>query len=100
MDYLWMMIIYVLVGVATYVFIELRKRNDKVEKNDKGFGLIYYKLSYRRKFIRTLWLIPVSILVLIFTHESMMDTLIWGFVIALIMVGQAVYNYKKWKNTV
>ena len=26
------------------------------EKVDKGFELIYYRLSYRRRFIRTLWL--------------------------------------------
>lgn len=28
-----------------------------MDKVDKGFELIYWKLSYRRKFIRTLWLV-------------------------------------------
>ena len=30
----------------------------KEQKVDKGFELAYDKLSYRRRFIRTLWLIP------------------------------------------
>ena len=38
------------------------KKNCNCEKIDKGFELDYWKLSYRRKFIRTLWLIPLGII--------------------------------------
>lgn len=38
-------------------------------KVDKGFQLIYWKLSYRRKFLRTLWWTPLSVPGLV---------LIWG----------------------
>ena len=37
-----------------------------MNKVDKGFELVYWKLSYRRKFIRTLWMIPWTIVALIF----------------------------------
>jgi len=37
-------------------------------KVDKGFELRYWRLSYRRKFIRTLWMIPflLAAIILIF----------------------------------
>lgn len=34
--------------------------NNKV---DKGFEVLYWRLSYRRKFIRTLWLMPIGIII-------------------------------------
>lgn len=37
-----------------------------MNKVDKGFELVYWELSYRRKFIRTLWMIPWTIVSLIF----------------------------------
>ena len=37
-----------------------------MDKVDKGFELIYWKLSYRRKFIRTLWLIPWAVASLVY----------------------------------
>lgn len=73
----------------------------KKEKTDKGFALIYWKLSYRRKFIRTLWQFPIPILATIFiqlTLKSYHITIILGAVFILAYVIQAVYTYRKWKS--
>ncbi len=32
------------------------------EKKDKGFVLLYHKLTYRRRVLRTLWNIPIILL--------------------------------------
>lgn len=72
----------------------------KEEKVDKGFELFYDKLSYRRKFIRTLWMIPIGIFVgIIIAYIGI------GFVTAVywiwfLMVGwkQLKYNYKMQKQ--
>lgn len=67
---------------------------------DKGFELRYYKLSYRRKFIRTLWFIPWCILALTGLYWLGMSN---GFIIITAIVFgstatiQAIYNYRKWK---
>lgn len=68
---------------------------------DKGFELRYYKLSHRRKLIRTLWFIPWSIIALAGLYWIGMSN---GFIIiAAIVFGstiaiQAIYNYRKWKG--
>ncbi len=72
----------------------------KEEKVGKGFELFYDKLSYRRKFIRTLWMIPIGIFVgIIIAYIGI------GFVTAVywiwfLMVGwkQLKYNYKMQKQ--
>lgn len=51
------------------VFVRfLARRYDMSEKVDKGIESCDWKLSYRRKFIRTLWTIPVSIIMIIQLH--------------------------------
>jgi len=70
-------------------------------KQDKGFQLIYWKLSYRRKFIRTLWLIPLifaSSLFIWFKTYSLIFTLICFSIMVISEIFQAIYTYKKWKN--
>jgi hypothetical protein len=69
---------------------------------DKGFALSYSKLSYRRKFIRTVWISIVSavagVCVLLLKPEST------GFAmgpIAIAVVGgliQGAYTYRCWKR--
>ena len=61
-----------------------------MNKVDKGFELVYWKLSYRRKFIRTLWMIPWTIVALIFIQIVGKN---YKYTILPI---QAIYNYKKW----
>jgi hypothetical protein len=69
---------------------------------DKGFCLYYYKLSYRRKFLRTLWLMATAIiftLALAMSREGN-DARIWGLVLAATVIGcwQAKHCYYQWKS--
>lgn len=68
---------------------------------DKGFELSYHNLSYRRKFIRTLWNIPFAIVALYLMYKMGHTTdrlLIWAVVFAVSISLQARFNYKKWKE--
>lgn len=74
-------------------------KGDYMNKVDKGFELVYWKLSYRRKFIRTLWTIPWTIASLIFIQivgENYKYTMIAGIIYLVVFPIQAIYNYKKW----
>ena len=76
----------------------MNMNNDKV---DKGFELIYYKLSYRRRFIRTLWLIPWAIFALGLTYwrtRSMRNIVLLTIILGVLGFIQAYQNYKKWKE--
>lgn len=72
------------------------------KKVDKGFELRYKKLSYRRRFIRTLWMIPLMILALCFSYWAgvsiyvLIPTTILFFVADFL---QAYNNYKLWKKS-
>lgn len=75
----------------------------KKEKLDKGFELIYYNLSYRRRFIRTLWMIPWMILALClmgWLGTSLYILLPLAVIFAVIDFIQALHNYKKWKEEI
>jgi hypothetical protein len=64
---------------------------------DQGFCISYYKLSYRRKLIRTFWIFAFSlILIPLFIHKQ--NSLLWIGIIFLGGVIQGVYNYYKWKE--
>ena len=71
-----------------------------MNKVDKGFELVYWKLSYRRKFIRTLWMIPWAIVSLIFIQ--IVGKIInipyyipyWQNNLSHYTSIQAIYNYK------
>lgn len=78
------------------------KKNYNMQKIDKGFEPIYWNLSYRRKFIRTLWMIPFVILAIMLIWATWKSVLITSiFAVAMICgeIIQASYTYKKWKNT-
>ena len=70
------------------------------EKVDKGFELSYYKLSYRRRFIRTLWMIPWAILALFWLQwlGYQYTLVIVGIIFAVVGFVQAFHNYKLWKK--
>ena len=73
----------------------------KKEKVDKGFELVYYNLSYRRRFIRTLWMIPWSILALFWMYWLGISTdtvLLLAVIFTAVNLIQARHNYKKWKE--
>ena len=73
------------------------------EKVDKGMAINYYRLSYRRKLMRTIYSAPLILGGLVFIYSFAE----WSFPVyltfcLLIIVGfilQALYNYFKWKST-
>ena len=79
----------------------MSKKWEKYEKVDKGIELCYWKLSYRRKLIRTLWMIPIAIFIVLCFYITFWST-IWTFLVAvafaMILLIQVMYNYKKWKK--
>lgn len=71
-------------------------------KVDKGFELVYWRLSYRRKFIRTLWVIPfllVTIILIFVSPLNIVYTVAVSIILLVIFLIQLIYNYKKWKRT-
>lgn len=68
---------------------------------DKGFAVLYHKLSYRRKFIRTLWCIPWAVVVIGIFHmyfASIAMTLIASIIMMAVFLLQASYTYRRWKE--
>lgn len=99
---MFLITIIILVIVEVIGFF-IAKRYEMSEKVDRGIEICYWKLSYRRKFIRTLLLIPVSIIIIVgFFKEFDINvfTGITGLAAFSIIVVQAFYNYKKWKNEI
>ena len=71
------------------------------KKVDKGFQLIYWKLSYRRRFIRTLWIIPIFIIsigIIVFLDKGIFISRIMPLILVILFTCELIYNYKKWKN--
>ena len=54
------------VFILVVISLLLSKKWDMSEKVDKGIMVCYWKLSYRRKFIRTLWMIPIAIVIIFY----------------------------------
>lgn len=70
-------------------------------KVDKGVKLNYWNLSYRRKFIRTLWQIPLVLLAIglsILAVDNIFFNRIVPILLVIILIWQLIYNYTKWKN--
>ncbi len=68
-------------------------------KVDKGFELFYDKLSYRRRLIRTIWLIPIGIITgIIITYISVIASLFYWFLFIRNGVKQLKDNYTMWKK--
>ncbi len=74
-------------------------------KVDKGFKFFYHNLSYRRKFIRTIWCIPAGViaLVLLYIVDSEIPPVIPPIVkvvlvavLAITLVVQLIYTYKRY----
>ena len=83
------------------ISIFMTKRWGMGEKVDKGIAFCYWKLSYRRKFIRTLWMIPIAIVIIFYFHttfQSILQTCLVATLLAIMLLIQAIYNYRKWKN--
>ncbi|RIW30700.1 hypothetical protein D3H55_16335 [Bacillus salacetis] len=95
-----LLIVVFLIILITSLILPVIYKNK--EKTDKGHVFSYYKLTYRRKMIRTLWLIPLIVILLIAisviaelnTFEILLISLFF-FVITFL---QFFYNYTKWKK--
>ncbi|WP_164216930.1 hypothetical protein [Virgibacillus sp. YIM 98842] len=72
------------------------------EKTDKGFAVMYHKLSYRRKLIRGIWMTPIgfAVLFLVFRIANIHPAteIIVYVIIAILFTGELTYNYIKWKR--
>ncbi|MDO4171050.1 MAG: hypothetical protein Q4D45_14350 [Lachnospiraceae bacterium] len=91
-------IISIIVSLIISLLLEKLLKNR--EKIDESFVFCFWKLSYRRKFIRTLWMLPFLIIVIFYIHitfKSYLFTGIIGAILSTIFILQAVYYYKKWK---
>ena len=89
------------VFILVVISLLLSKRWGTGEKVDKGMAFCYWKLSYRRKFIRTLWMIPIAIVIIFYFHttfQSILQTCLVATLLAIMLLIQAIYNYRKWKN--
>ena len=70
-------------------------------KNGRDGGFNYWKLNYRKKFIRTLWMIPVAIFLSIQLFVMDIQSNISVFILVLLIVPlivQLIYTYIKWKS--
>ncbi len=68
---------------------------------DSGFHFLYWGLSYRRKFVRTLWLLSLSPILLLFPKVSVghIQLVPVGFISTLVVgVAQLIYTYAMWKK--
>lgn len=75
----------------------LGSMREQVKKNK----INYWNLSYKEKFKRTIWMIPISAFLII--QMFIIDfplRITYFFSMALILVGgsQLIYTYRKWKK--
>jgi hypothetical protein len=69
---------------------------------DEGFCFNYWKLSYRRKFIRTICVGGATLLFLTALYATRPEfrtprVAVFAAVIVLLGLIQAIYNYRKWR---
>lgn len=98
----WLTVLWIPFLVFISIMVTLiRKRFHREEKIDQGFVFFFWKLSSRRKFIRTLWLLPLFLTALILvqiTFEDHLFTAVIGSEILLVFIVQLAYYYVKWKS--
>ncbi|WP_341320432.1 ATPase [Solibacillus sp. FSL H8-0523] len=88
----------VIILILTIGFRRYYRNKPKV---DQGFKIAYYGLSYRRKFWRTIYSLPLLLVYIVLMYFLLgLDALFIGFVIfaGIIFIVQAYYNYVKWQE--
>jgi len=73
------------------------------EKVDKGYEFNYSKLTYRRKFIRNLWSIPIFLFAIIFGWRygsNFIINMINTILLPIIFIVQLTYTYLKWQKEI
>ncbi|NKF07641.1 hypothetical protein J1C67_10845 [Clostridium gasigenes] len=71
------------------------------KKVDKGSESIYWNLSYRRRFIRDLWMWPWAIILMGFIFwigDSIFMNRVVPVIGLVIGLFQSIYDYSKWKK--
>ncbi|PYZ96739.1 ATPase [Alteribacter lacisalsi] len=93
--------VVILIGVLIITFV-LSTRNKNKQKVDKGFKANYYRLSYRRKMIRTLWLLPtlpiIYLMVVYVLEYGMGAAITLTAAAAILWTVQLAYNYLQYKK--
>ena len=72
-------------------------------KSGRTSGFIYWKLNYRKNFIRTLWHIPICIIAIIVLLNSEIPELekkIWIMALLITLPIQLLYTYLKQRNEI
>ncbi|WP_377890137.1 hypothetical protein [Alkalihalobacillus sp. R86527] len=91
-----------LVVLILAVNLIIAKRYKGKEKKGKGFAFNYYKLSYRRKFIRTLWIAPFATIIILALYWygtlPVSKIIIILVILFILLLVQLAYNYIKWKK--
>lgn len=89
-----------LISAIVIAVLSIRYKNK--DKQDKGFKLNYFALSYRRKLVRTVTLTPVVIFsALILYYSSAFTTMakmVFILVLLMVFVFQVIYNFYMWKK--
>ncbi|MFD1032874.1 hypothetical protein [Metaplanococcus flavidus] len=72
------------------------------EKKDKGFVFNGYKLSDRRRFIRSLWVIPFILVLYIaiywYGDLTTNEYMVIGIIFILLALLESAISYVKWKK--
>ncbi|PPA70353.1 hypothetical protein [Jeotgalibacillus proteolyticus] len=99
-----LMLLILLLILSPYIAISVyqSRKYKHTEKVDKGSEVTYYKLSYRRKFIRSLWILLFTLIIIFLYHlYSSIDIERYIFIIAVIIlypIVQLAYTFSRWKN--
>lgn len=93
-------IIPIVIGLGVSgIFLFYNRKKDKV---DQGFVFAYHKLSYRRKMMRTLWSLPLILLVHIqinlFVNLQNYENLIIFILFLSVFLLQLSYNFYRWRK--
>ena len=97
---LWISLLINLI-IILGVTIAFKRYYRNKPKVDKGVKFVYFGLSYRRKFWRTIYLIPLILFLIVLLYFLRgVDALFIGYVIfvVIIFIVQAYYNYVKWQE--
>ena len=97
---LWFSLLINLVIVSA-ALIGFRRYYRHKPKVDQGVKFNYFGLSYRRKFWRTIYTLPLLVVYIVLMYFLLgTDALFIGFVIfaGIVFIVQAYYNYVKWQE--
>ncbi|BAC15345.1 hypothetical protein [Oceanobacillus iheyensis HTE831] len=88
---------------VTVVHLIMHAKYKNSEKIDKGFVFIYHKLTYRRKFIRSLWNIPIFTLIFLgvywSTNLTSTEYMIFAMICIFLFLLDFLYTFVKWRKS-